>query len=604
MRRAGAVAAALAILVAAPFVLIGLGAAPFDDPGEGMHAEIASELVRSGDPFALTLSGARYIDKPPLLYGLMAAVFATLGRSETTARLVPALSALAAVGASAWLGGRLLGVRGGLVAGLALLTSAGFFAYARYVRPETLLVAALAGGFALALVGLTDRRRAATAAGLAVFGLAGLAKDPLAALAPVLAVGIALALAGQVRPLTRWLPLSGVTALLLLAFGWWVMAERRTPGFAWYTVVDNHLLNVLRARHFPDEDVPLPAVSFIAVAVVGAAPWTLAAAAAIFRLARRKSWRDPAEVPWVTLALWAAGVVVVTACSPFRLPHYGLPAYFAIGLLAARGWAEDRGRALTMAHAIVFFVIAVASALVSAGDGAGFMNDVLGTTDVATRKAAAIGQLGVVPPWEDFQPLLRATAVVFGTGAVALVVVLVSGLSRGQFTDSPRAPGALRLALPCRPALAAPIVIVTMLGMLPVVGSALDMVSTYRAVRPVGRELATHAGPADVLVHEGALENSGALEWYAKRRPVIVDGRRSVLGFATTLDAAGAIFLEPPRLQHLWQGDRRVWLVTTRAPDRSIARTLPGARLVLASGGRWLYVNRDDWVDARAARRQ
>ena len=44
----------------------------------------------------------------------------------------------------AGLGARLLGACGGFVAGVALLTSAGFFAFARYVRPETLFVAALA----------------------------------------------------------------------------------------------------------------------------------------------------------------------------------------------------------------------------------------------------------------------------------------------------------------------------------------------------------------------------------------------------------------------------------------------------------------------------
>ena len=51
---------------------MGLGGAPFDDPGEGMHAEIARELLRARDPVALTLGGVRYVDKPPLLYALLA----------------------------------------------------------------------------------------------------------------------------------------------------------------------------------------------------------------------------------------------------------------------------------------------------------------------------------------------------------------------------------------------------------------------------------------------------------------------------------------------------------------------------------------------------
>ena len=131
-----------------------------------MHAEIARELLSGRDPMALTLGGVRYVDKPPLLYALLGFAFALGGASETAARAVPALAALAAVAATTWLGARLLGPCGGFVAGMALLTSAGFFAFARYVRPETLFVAALAWGFALVLTGLTDERRWHVAAGL------------------------------------------------------------------------------------------------------------------------------------------------------------------------------------------------------------------------------------------------------------------------------------------------------------------------------------------------------------------------------------------------------------------------------------------------------
>ncbi|MCL6639829.1 MAG: hypothetical protein K6T92_00495, partial [Candidatus Rokubacteria bacterium] len=99
-------------------------------------------------------------------------------------------------------------------------------------------------------------------------------------------------------------------------------------------------------------------------------------------------------------------------------------------------------------------------------------------------------------------------------------------------------------------------------------------------------------GPDDLLVHEVPLENSGALEWYAGRRPVIVDGRRSVLAFGATLPGAEATFWTEERARAAWTGERRVWLVTVRAAERGLVRTLPGARLVREAGGRRLYVNR------------
>ena len=117
--------------LAALFCFVRLGVVPFDDPGEGMHAEIARELMRSGDPSRLTLNGVVYIDKPPLLYFLHAAALSIVGESEASARAVSAAAAVAAVAATAWLGAKLLGAGGGALAGVALLSSALFFAYAR-----------------------------------------------------------------------------------------------------------------------------------------------------------------------------------------------------------------------------------------------------------------------------------------------------------------------------------------------------------------------------------------------------------------------------------------------------------------------------------------
>src|SRR5206468_317248 len=173
----------------------------------------------SGDPFRLTLNGVVYVDKPPLLYWLQAGAFTTFGASEATARSVSAAAGVAAVAGTAWLGATLLGVAGGCLAGGALLTSALFFAYARYVRPDALFVAALAWGFALALVGLAEGRRRLIGWGLVAFGIAGLAKDPLGAFGPPVVILAALALAGRARPISRWLPWPGLAACLVLGLG-------------------------------------------------------------------------------------------------------------------------------------------------------------------------------------------------------------------------------------------------------------------------------------------------------------------------------------------------------------------------------------------------
>jgi len=562
------------MLVAAPLLFAGLGAAPFDDPGEGMHAEIARELAASRDPLGLTLNGVRYVDKPPLLYVLIAAASAVAGESEAAARSVSACAALVAVGATAWLGAQLLGARGGLVAGVALLTSIGFFAYGRYVRPETLFVAALAGGFALCLVGIRDGRRGLCAAGLALFGLAALAKDPLGALLPPLAIGAALALAGRARPVSAWLPWTGVAACLVIGFGWWIGAELRTPGFGWYTMIDNHVLNVARARRFADEDVPLTAIQFLAVAILSALPWVIAAGVAVWSLARRRAWRDPDEIGWVALAIWVLGVLAVTALSPFRLPHYGLPASFGVALLAARGWVRHGGRRLLIAHLALFAVVALGCAATWTGDGARVLESVMDVTDVATMKSAAAGLPPPVPPWEEFRPVFWSAAITFALCALATAAVI-----------------ALARSPELRRSLGVLVVGVTMVATMPGVARSLGVVASSRAVRDQARSVARLAGPEDVLAHEGPIENSGALEWYSGRRPVIVDGQRSVLAFGAERPESRDMFWDVDRLREAWTSGRRVWVVSVRSPGRSMVASLPGARLLGVAGGRTLWVN-------------
>jgi hypothetical protein len=541
-----------------------------------MHAQIARELAVSGDPLRLTLAGVPYVDKPPLLYVLVAGAVALGGAHEASARAVPALAAILAVAAVAWLGARLLGARAGVLAGLALLGSCGFFAYGRYLRPDALFVGALAAGFALTLAGIGDRRPALTVLGLAAFGTAGLAKDPLGAVGPPLVIGAALALGGHGRFLRRWLPWPGVLALLGLGLGWYAAAALGTPGFAWYTVVDNHVLNVARMRVFPDEDVPLGATAFLAVTVIAAVPWSLTAGAMMWRLARRRAWADPAETPWIALSLWVVAVVGLTVLSPFRLPHYGLPAYPAIALLAARGWRDLPWRPLACAHALVLGACALACALAWAGDGGRVIDSVVEAADVATRKSAIAGTAAPVPSGPAFAPLFGAAALALGLGAAAL-----AALASAPARDVAR-----------RRRVAAFVVVAALLATLPSVASGLALVASHRAVQGVALEIAARAGPDDLVAHEGPIENSGALEWYGGRRPIIVDGGRSVLGFAAALPGASTTFWDASRLAAAWRGGRRVWLVTARPPDRSLAAGLPGTRLVATGGGRWLYVNR------------
>jgi 4-amino-4-deoxy-L-arabinose transferase-like glycosyltransferase len=580
-RRGGAgIAVLLVVALAALLLAPGLGRAPFDDPGEGQHAEIARELL-GGSWLTLRLNGVRYFDKPPLLYWLTAASFQLFGLTEGAARLAPLLGALLAVAGTALLGVRLLGPGWGALGGLALLSCALFAAFARYVRPESLFVAGIAWGFTGLLVHLrrlgddsgTDGRFGAVwpVVGCLGLGVAALAKDPLGLLGPLVAIVIAAGLAGRLRPVRGWLPPLGLALMVVVGLGWYVVAAVTEPAFLWYTVVDNHVLNVARMRQFPDEDVPLSALEFLTAAGFGAFPWILAAAVAMGALVRGRAWRDPAELPWVALAVWAVGLLLFFTVSPFKLPHYGLPAYPALALLAARGWRDvaPRPRGLIAAHLVLFTLAGAGCAWAATGDGRAFTEAVFGVSDVYSRKEAAVGQASPYPAWSSLQPLVAWAAAVLLAGAAVLAAAAARRSAR----------------------LGAGAVAAMMLLLVPVVAIGLAVTSSARAVTVMAAEIRARLGPGDLLVLEGPIENAGAVEFYSGHRPVLLDAARSVLGIGATFADAAGTFWSTPRFAEAWASARPPYLLTTREPARSIVASLPprSARLLFAHNGRWLY---------------
>jgi 4-amino-4-deoxy-L-arabinose transferase-like glycosyltransferase len=577
------VAVLLVVALAAVLLAPGLGRAPFDDPGEGQHAEIARELV-GGSWLTLRLNGVRYFDKPPLLYWLTAASFGLFGFTEGAARLAPLLGALLAVAATALLGVRLLGLGWGALAGLALLSCALFVAFARYVRPESLFVAAIAWGFTGLLLALGRDRNgcpplgecgrhfwAPASIGGAALGVAALAKDPLGLVGPLVAIAIAAALAGRLRPARAWLSPLGLALMVIVGFGWYAVAALTEPAFLWYTVVDNHVLNVARMRQFPDEDVPLSALEFLTAAGFGAFPWIVAAAVTVGALARARAWRDPAELPWVALALWAVGVLAFFTLSPFKLPHYGLPAYPALALLAARAWRDvaPRPRGLIAAHLVLFTLAGAGCAWATVGDGRVFTEAVFGVSDVYSRKEAALGQVSPYPAWSSLRPLVAWAAVVLLVGAAVLAAAAARRSAR----------------------VGAWVVATVMLLLVPVVAIGLAVTSSARAVTVMAAEIRARLGPGDLLVLEGPIENAGAVEFYSGHRPVLLDAARSVLGIGATFADAAETFWSAPRFAEAWASARPPYLLTTREPRQSIVASLPprSVRLLFAHNGRWLY---------------
>ena len=578
-------------LVAAALFFPGLGGAPFVDPPEGFHAVIAWEMLRHGDWITPHINGVRYFDKPPLLYWLIAGAFHALGPREAAARLGSALPALGVAALTAWLGMRLGGARVGLIAGLVVAANLELFLFARLVKPDLLLVFCIL----LAFAGFLEayRRREAGRDGrwgilvfFAALGATALAKDLLGAVGPVVTVAIFFAVTREQNVARRWIPWAGVLLFLAIAVPWYVLMEARNHGFLWYTVVDNHILNLARHRVFPDEDVPLSALEFLVVTAIGFMPWCLAVPWALWRRLRGP-WPTAESRAWLLLALWAAGSLALVTLSPFKLPHYGLPAFPALALLVAKLWDEVLEGVpgtpcppILLVPPLILFAAAATAAFLAGQGHIAMSAGALPSADVAARNVAARGPDLPFMSAEQLAPLLRSLSAVFGLGALAAALAL-----------------ALR-----RPAIGLGALLAAMLAFLPFSAEGFALFARSRSVRMLSDAVALRAAPGDQLAHEGALENSGS--WLltldppgrapGSTRVKVVNGLVSNLAFGASFPEAGDTFWDADRLAAAWGGDRRIFLLSAASPERSVTRGLPPDRvhLLLAAGGRRLYSNR------------
>jgi 4-amino-4-deoxy-L-arabinose transferase-like glycosyltransferase len=545
-----------------------------------MHAEIAREMAGSGDWITPHFNAVRYFDKPPLLYWLSTVPFAVLGYTPAAARFWPAVGAVAIAVLTTALGVRLDGPRTGMIAGLVVAANLEVFVLGRLTKPDTVFVALITLAFlAFAMAALDGHRRRWMAVCGGALGLAVLTKDILGAIGPAAAMGVAVLASSHARSRRTAPAILALGVLAAVALPWHVAMEARNPGFLWYTFVDNHLLNVARQRIFPDEDVPLTALEFLGITAVGFFPWILALPQALVR-----AWRERARAvdatPWLLLALWALGVLVLFTISPFKLSHYALPAASAIALLVAREWARaisgDAGSACPRSLLVPAAIGMAALALGFCALAAGVVPFAEGFTvaDVASRNAGARGSGLPDVGTAEVLPLLRALAIVF---ALATVAVSVAAWRRAAAFGL----GALLAA---------------MVAALPLAGRGMAEFSRSRSAEPIADALAQRASRDTVVAVEGPLENAASLLLRVAPPVRIVNGRRSTLAFGATFADADGVFWAFDDLGAAWTGSQRCFLVTSAPSGSGALARLPAERvhLLVAAGGRALYSNRGD----------
>jgi 4-amino-4-deoxy-L-arabinose transferase-like glycosyltransferase len=337
-------AATLGLLVLLVFVcfFFRLGSVPLLGKDEPRYAEVAREMVVTGDWITPRLVGHTWFEKPALPYWLMAASYSVFGVTEFAARFGSALLATLAVAAVYLMARRAWSAAAARYAAAVLATSGLWFAFARaasFDMPLAATIAAALGSLYALDVSEGRGKRLAWAASFGAWvGAAMLAKGLVGPLLLGLVTIPYLAVTGGWRKLRVGdLAAAALAALGVSATWYWPVYARNGWAFVDEFFVSHHF-----QRFFTNKfHHPAPWYFFVLIILGGLLPWTfflLANARSLGGLVRRRPATDGERLVWLA-ALSVAVPLVFFSASTSKLPGYILPAFPGLALLVA--WSLD-----------------------------------------------------------------------------------------------------------------------------------------------------------------------------------------------------------------------------------------------------------------------
>ena len=324
----------LLVVLGWPIFLLGLGSPALYDPHESLYAEVAREMVVRDEWLTPHLNGTRYLDKPPLFYWLIAIAYRIFGVSEFSARLPTALAGLGGVLVTWGIGRHLFDRRSGVLAGLVLATSVGYFVFSRQLLPDMVFACFTTLAFYgfLRASGQEHPRRWWGTLSYLSLALAVMTKGFLGVF-PLVVLALHFLLIGKAYALRALIPLSGGLLFCLLIVPYHLIVGWQNEGYFWHYFVNEHFLRFLGQRH-PIDFISLPLPIFFLVLFLWLLPWSPYLALAVPRhWPRLGNAPSRAEGGYFFVLLWASAFLTFFALSRARLPQYCLPAMPALALL-------------------------------------------------------------------------------------------------------------------------------------------------------------------------------------------------------------------------------------------------------------------------------
>ena len=579
------------ILLVTSLIFIGgvLSPPALMDDVDSVQAQIARNMLDSGDWVIAHLDGVPYLEKSPLIYWLIATSYKVFGVHDWSARIPVALAVMLLV----WLTSRYacwaFGRRTGFYSGLVLATCVGLYLFTRIQIPDVMLTAAVAlafWSFQRAIDPAESKTRIWAAVLAASLGVGLLLKGLIAVVFPIGGILIYLTVTRQLFELSVWRRLhvfTGVVLALLIAAPWHVLAMLRMPphfsfsihsgpgeyhGFFWFYFINEHILRFLNLR-YPRDYNTVPRFAFWWLHLVWLFPWSV-----YFPVAARLSYRpmDRAGQTRLLSLCWAGFVLVFFTFSTTQ-EYYSMPIYPALAMILGSVLAsESNARWRDIATRVLGSVLAVAALAT-------------GTLLFLVRNTPAPGDI--------------SRALTLHPDAYTLSLGHMGDLTLGSFAYL-----RLPLGLACAALFMGGILAWTVRDRRVYLAFAATMVLFFNASRlaliafdpymsskPLAEALVR--APQGKLISNGEYYAFSSVYFYTNRTALLWNGRVNNLEYGSYAPGSPPVFIDDRRFGELWASAERYYVLSDGEGLLRLRSKVDASRLhlVAESGGKTLYCN-------------
>jgi 4-amino-4-deoxy-L-arabinose transferase-like glycosyltransferase len=557
------------------------------DDVDAVQAQIARNMLTSGDWVTARLDGIAYLEKAPLIYWLIAICYQIFGVHDWAARIPVVASALALAALTAAFSAWAFGRRAGLYAGLCISTCVGLFLFTRILIPDVMLTACIAlsmWAFLRAIDPEEDRARWWAFVLAATLGISLLLKSLIGLVFPVGTAVVYLAITRQLWQVQTWKrlhPFSGALIALLIAAPWHVLATLRNPpyfdfsmhsvpgeyhGFLWFFFMNEQVLRFLNLRS-PRDYNTMPRALFWLLHLVWLFPWSV-----YFPAVAKLSFspRDRAGRIRLFALCWAAVILVFFTFSTTQ-EYYSMPCYPALALLLGSAMAADGAWIRRGTLALSFLLLAAA---VTAGTLFFMVRNLAAPGDISQALSSHPGaytlSLGHI---EDLT--LQSFAYLRSPLLAAAIALMIGGLGtlllKGQRAFFAAALMAVLFFQAAR--------------------MALVVFDPFMSSRPLAEAL-IHAPPGRLIVDHHYYTFSSVF-FYTGRDALLLNGRFNNLVYGSYAPGAADIFIDDEQWRRMWLEDARCYIVASHSALPRLEALVGRERLnvVTDSGGKVVLSN-------------